>query len=412
MCIGLVSQLLCACATSPPAVPDFRFDNGLWFNGDDFERRTAYVIDGALRFSRKQIEPASVIDLDGTYIVPPFCEGHNHNIGDGLDGVSEASARYLKDGVFYAMMPGSFAYYRERIAAKINTPTSVDVAFSNNGLTGTGGHPRRLREFLKGRFDKYPEFTKEMLPDTGYFEADTIEDLQAKWALIRAENPDFVKVMLLYSEEYDKRKDDPEFYGERGLDPALMPELVRLAHNDGLRVAVHVETDFDMATALRAGADIIAHTPSFSSTDRISDETIELAKEGDATLITTLSISRRFEVRSPKRYAEVMNAQRDNLTRLSRAGVNLVVGSDNFRDTSRGEARHLHRLGVLDNATLLRMWTTNCAQTVFPDRKIGLLADGYEASFVGLEGDPLADFENAYKIKIRVKDGKLLQLPH
>ncbi len=408
LAVALAALFFTSCASLSAAPPEIRFDNGLWFNGEEFEPRTGYVVDGVLRFSKTRREAASVIDLDEAYVVPPFCEAHNHNIGDAVDGVPEIAARYLKDGVFYAMMPGSFAYYRERIADLINTPTSVDVSFANNGLTGAGGHPRRLREFLKARFGKYPEFTKEMLPDKGYFEADTLEELHAKWALIRAENPDFVKVMLLYSEEYEKRKDDPAFYGKRGLDPGLLPALVRLAHESDLRVAVHVETNFDMATALRAGADIIAHIPSKSSPERISDETIRLAKDADAALVTTFSLARRHKVQSPDRYAATVESQRENLVRLKRAGVNLVLGSDNVRGTSRGEARHLASLGVLDNKTLLQMWTVNCARTVFPDRKIGRLEDGYEASFVALKGDPLADFENAFRIHMRVKDGRPL----
>ncbi len=42
---------------------------------------------------------------------------------------------------------------------------------------------------------------------------------------------------------------------------------------------------------------------------------------------------------------------------------------------------------------------------IFPDRKIGRLADGYEASFLVLDADPLADFSAIEKIRLRVKQG-------
>lgn len=247
-----------ACTTDEPQISEYRFDNGLWFNGASFEGRTGYVESGILRFSNRRREAKKIIDLEGGFVVPPFCEGHNHNIGGSADGVQETVQQYLEDGVFYAMMPGSFAFYRSQIADLLNHPNSIDVVFANNGLTGAGGHPRRLRETLMGRYGAYPEFTKDMMPDKGYFEADTLVELREKWKLILAEKPDFVKVMLLYSEEYETRKSNPGFYGSRGLDPVLLPEVVQLAHSEGLRVAVHVETDFDMATALQAGADIIA----------------------------------------------------------------------------------------------------------------------------------------------------------
>lgn len=401
----LLTATLSACATIPTSPPEYRLDNGLWFNGEAFESRTAYIVDGALQFSNKSVAAINKIDLSGGYAVPPYCEAHNHNLGGSADGVEETVQAYLQDGVFYAMMPGSFKVYRDAIATKLNNPKSVDVAFSNNGLTGSGGHPRGLRESLMERFGLYPEFTKETLPDKGYFEADTLAELHEKWTLIKAERPDFIKVMLYFSEEYQQRKDDPDFYGRRGLNPELLPVLIPLVHDAGLRVAVHVESDADMRTALHFGADIIEHLPSSDSTARISDETITLAREANAALVTTLSLAKRIEQRSPERYAEVLNVQRDNLVRLHKAGAMLVIGSDNVRDTSRGEVNHLLSLSALDNRALLKMWTENCAQTVFPDRKIGRLADGYEASFLVLEGDPLAHFENTSRILLRVKDG-------
>lgn len=399
-----------ACATSPDVPPAYRFDGGLWFDGQTFTPRTAYVVDGALQFSEAVVAAENVVDLKGGYVIPPLCEGHNHNIGGAAEGVEETINGYLEDGVYYAMMQGSFAFYREKIADKLNHSKSVDVAFANNGLTGAGGHPRRLREWLMERFGRYPEFTKETLPDKGYFEADDLAQLHEKWALIFAERPDFVKVMLFYSEEYGERKDNPDYYGRRGLDPELMPELVRLVHDAGLRLSVHVETDADMATALKAGADIIAHLPSHDSPKRISDETILLATKTNAALITTTSIAKRMQLRDPEEYERTLQAQRENLSRLAAAGANLVLGSDNVRDTSLGEAEHLASLGALDNGTILRMWTENCARTVFPDRRIGRLADGFEGSFIVLDGDPLEDFSAVRRIKLRIKDGQPLNL--
>ncbi len=408
----LLAFTLTSCTTTRQPAADYRFDNGLWFNGDRFEPRNGYVVGGRLEFSDKLMPAAQTIDLAGQYVVPPYCEAHNHNFGSGdeEDYVRKTIGAYLRDGIFYAMMMGSFEYYRERIEDQLNTPTSVDVVFANNGLTGSGGHPRRLREWLMETYDRYPEFTRKTLPDAGYFEADTLEEMRDKWSLILAGEPDFIKVMVLYSEEYDLRKDDPAYYGSRGLDPELLPTLVAWAHAEGLRVAVHVETDFDMRVSLQAGADIIAHIPSNSNPVTLSDETIALAKRTGASLVTTFTVANRYRIRSPERYATALDAQRANLPRLLEAGIPVAIGSDNTQGTSRSEAEHLAGLGVVGNLTLLHMWTDYCAQVVFPGRSIGRLEEGYEASFLVLEGDPLDDFSNAYKISMRVKDGRLLNL--
>jgi imidazolonepropionase-like amidohydrolase len=57
------------------------------------------------------------------------------------------------------------------------------------------------------------------------------------------------------------------------------------------------------------------------------------------------------------------------------------------------------------------MWGERCAKAVFPKRKVGRLDDGYEASFLVLRGDPLADFDNTGRIVRAMKDGRWLPLP-
>lgn len=55
------------------------------------------------------------------------------------------------------------------------------------------------------------------------------------------------------------------------------------------------------------------------------------------------------------------------------------------------------------------MWTENTVETVLPSRKVGALREGYEASFVAFEGNPLEDFESIRKIKFRLKEGYSLE---
>jgi len=407
--LALAAAILIAnCASTRQAAITYEFQNGLWFNGTSFEASNFSVSGGRLVPSKHTDHETQVIDLQNRYVVPPFCEGHNHNIGDTLKSAIDTSNRYLAHGVFYVSIAGSFHTYRNSALPQLNSPTSVDVAFANNGLTGSGGHPRRVREMLLENAGLYPEFTKTSLADAGYFEAATQAELREKWALILNEKPDYVKVMLLYSEEFDKRKDNPEYFGRRGLNPALLPGFIRLAHDENLPVGVHVETDHDMGIALSAGADIIMHTPSYNSAQRLSDKTVSLAANSKASVVTTFIRAKRYALKSPQTYQNILDAQRYNLTKLLNADVNLVVGSDSIRDTSRGETFHLEGLGVIDNATLLNMWTRNCVNAFFPDRKIGKLEYGYEASFLILNENPLEDFEATKDISMFVKDGAIL----
>lgn len=413
----LAAAPLAACGQglADPAAGDpqvVRFENGLWYHDGAFQAQTVDVRGGRLHFGGDG-PVGQVIDLEGGYVTPPLCEGHNHNLGDSADfgEVHATIDTYMQYGVFYTMMHGSFELYRDEIAELINRPQSVDVAFSNNGLTGPGGHPRGLRERLMERYGNYPEFTPESLADAGYFEADTMEEVREKWALIRAEQPDFVKVMLYFSEEYALRRDDPAYFGQRGLNPELLPEVVRLAHGDGLRVSVHVESEADMVTAINAGADMIAHLPSYDAEVRLSDSTIAQAVEQDVALITTLSLAKRIEFTDPERYQRIIAAQADNLRRLADAGARLVIGSDNVRGISHGEAAHINSLGVLEPSEILHMWTEACAETAFPERAIGRLENGFEASFIVTADNPLEDLTALQRLSLRVKDGEVLPQP-
>jgi len=93
---------------------------------------------------------------------------------------------------------------------------------------------------------------------------------------------------------------------------------------------------------------------------------------------------------------------------LRAAGVRLALGSDTYRDDSALEAEYLATLGVFTPLELVRLWSEATPQAIYPKRRIGCLADGCEASFLALAGDPSADFASTKRIVLRVKDGRLL----
>ena len=100
--------------------------------------------------------------------------------------------------------------------------------------------------------------------------------------------------------------------------------------------------------------------------------------------------------------------QKVNLKRLHESGVRLAIGSDIIASAVK-EFDYLQKLGIFDNLTLLKMWAETTAQTIFPGRKIGELREGYEASFLALEGNPLDDLMNVHRIKLRFKQGMPVQ---
>lgn len=403
----LSAPLVFAARQSAPA-PTYRFENGLWFDGQRFVKRTAYAYQRELHFTRPATVD-SVVDLAGAYVIPPLCEAHNHNLGS--DHENEATiARYLGDGVFYVKILSNLPRETGPVRHTYNHPGSVDVAFANGGITGSGGHPIPLREQLLER-GVYEGFTRETLRDHAYFVVDTPADLDEKWPLVLQFRPDFIKAILVHSEEYAKRRDDEKYFGERGLDPQVFPLLVTRAHAAGLRVSVHVNSAEDFHVAVAAGADEIAHLPGSKTVEHIDRANAILAAQKGITVVTTaVLIERQLKREKRELHAEQRRAQIDNLRLLRDAGVTLAIGSDEYDDTSVGEARHLRGLGVFEDRELLEMWTLNCARTVFPERKLGRLEAGYEASFLALDGNPLVDWSSLGRIRYRFKGGLPLVL--
>ena len=70
-----------------------------------------------------------------------------------------------------------------------------------------------------------------------------------------------MKIDFLWSEEFDKRANDPAYFSKRGINPELAAILVQKAHKDGLRTIAHIPTGPDFHNALGAGIDAIAHIP-------------------------------------------------------------------------------------------------------------------------------------------------------
>jgi tetratricopeptide (TPR) repeat protein len=370
--------------------------NGLWFNGQEFEAKTVCSIEGVLSTTYAD-KAANTIDLQGRYIIPPFAEAHNHHFGDGAD-IQQQIKTYLSHGIFYAKNTNNTQKLTAPLRQFVNLPESVDVLYANGGLTATGGHPIQIYDMMAAQI---PGWTPKEMENQAYYIIDSEQDLNRKWPLILAGKPDFIKTYLEYSEQYEARKNDPAFYGKRGLDPRLLPKIVQRAHNRSLRVAVHINTAADFRNAVRAGADEITHLPLEKLT---TEDAKQAATRGVIVVTTTLSH------RPTGHIPDIDEVHRHNLMLLQRAKVKLAVGTDDNNRTVLNEAGNLQRLRVFDKLTLLKLLVEVTPQTIFPARKIGRLENGYEANFLALTGNPLDDFANLRKVALRVKKGHVLEI--
>ncbi len=383
------------------------FINGNWYNGDTFEKKTVWLKNGVIRFNELN-HVDTIIDLSANYVIPPFAEAHNHNLESEYK-LEERIKAYLDNGVFYVKLLSSI---KKRIAPLMhhyNKPDGIDVKMAHAPLTGSGGHPIALRKryYQYGYFDGIFDSLKD-IESHGYFIIVNLKDLENKWEEIVSFKPDFIKIMLLYSEEYEARKNDTTYFGKKGLKPEIVPDIVKKAHRSGFRVSAHVATAYDFSVAAKAGVDEIAHLPEIHNGKRIFKEDVQLAKKKDITLVTTVSlVTKNVE---KENYPELLKNVRANLELLKEAEIRLAIGSDMYNDNSVQEFNFLNEMNIFSNKELLRMWTVNATETIFPNRKVGKLEEGYEGSFLVLNKNPLRDISNINQsIVLKVKQGVILK---
>ena len=405
MRITLVA-LLAWSVTAPAQSVEYR--NGKWFDGARF-RDTVMFASGGIFRARGTTTADSIVDLAGGYVVPPFGDAHQHLVDPN---VSVTNATYLRDGIFYVMDQSNSPLLRPLLDAVLNKPTSFDFISAHQGWTSPAGHPveviKRAPQMMPGPM---ADLVRDSLDPGMVMQVDTRDDIERRWAYFLKGRPDLVKVYLLQSDRHAAMRNDARMEGNRGIDPALVPELVTRAHAAGLRVSAHVFTAADFRAAVAGGVDIIAHIPGGRSSNPapflLTDDDAKQAAARNVTVITTVAQQRDSAITD-----QLLASQLGpNITVLRRNGVKLVIGSDLFPATAAVEIAALMRSKLFTNLELLRLWSVATPQLIFPQRRIGEFREGFEASFLVLRADPLSDFRNTTGITMRVKRGRLLAPP-
>lgn len=338
---------------------------------------------------------------------------------------------FLQAGVFYILNAGGNADFENPLRSRLGTPATVDAIFAHSLFTRRGGHPQPYLEYLNEHGVEFGvPFPKTKLEDHYFRTIDSVADIDSKWPQFLSTKPDFVKLVFVYSELYQSGDGREK---SMGLRPDLAAEIVRRAKAAGLRTGAHIEDATDFHNALVAGVDVIMHLPAFPDPlDRkaayanksnweerftIPSSDIELAAKRDVTVVMTAAAlsAENFEKPNPlsalneneKRFRKIMT---QNIRHLKDAGVRLAVGSDTMPGAGvLAEIDFLKDTNVFSNLELLKMWSETTPKLIFPQRKIGALQEGYEANFLVLEGNPIQDFGNVKRIKMRVKQGDPLK---
>jgi imidazolonepropionase-like amidohydrolase len=233
-----------------------------------------------------------------------------------------------------------------------------------------------------------------------------------------------------------------------------VPELaaaVEEAHRDHLKVAVHAFDKTSIQTAIHAGADSIEHG------NRVTDEQLKQMRDkgmfldltptsyGDfftrifeATIVEDLTLRpERLRADEPhrQRYKDLIHQIRNSwlkspdesdkqddqqynslVQRVLKSGVKFAAGSDmdwHYPGKTRGETTAsrfptLHDAGM-PSLDVIRAITTNAAEMLGWQDRVGAIEPGKFADLVAVAGDPIADITELERIRFVTKDGKVFR---
>jgi imidazolonepropionase-like amidohydrolase len=212
---------------------------------------------------------------------------------------------------------------------------------------------------------------------------------------------------------------------DENLSVAELAAAVEEAHRAHLKVAVHAIDANSIQTAIDAGADSIEHG------NEVTDEHLQQMREKNIFLDLTptfyggffLKITEPSIVMSSALHSEELAsiARRNEryaqlVQRVLKSGVKFAAGSDMcWHDSgkTRGEASvttfvNLHEAGMpaLD---VIRAVTSNAAEMLGWQDRVGAIEPGKFADLVAVTGDPVTDTTELERVRFVMKNGKVVK---
>ena len=204
-----------------------------------------------------------------------------------------------------------------------------------------------------------------------------------------------------------------------GTDPetlAFTPEeihaIVDEAHRRGIHVATHAHGAEGIRVAAEAGVDTVEHGTF------LDDGAIEAMLDEDVTLVPTLAAPHRILHNGERATAEtlaqsneVYDRHRESFRRAVEAGVRVAGGTDagtpfNHHGSNLVEIQFMARHGMSPVEAITAM-TGTAAEAIGLD-DAGVIAPGYHADLVVVDGDPTADIAALDDIETVVKGGEVV----
>ncbi|MBA2526273.1 MAG: amidohydrolase family protein [Pyrinomonadaceae bacterium] len=377
---------------------------------------------------------ALIIDAAGKTVLPGLIDMHAHLISGGFDTLSEKSMSY--DPVEQKRALKQMLYWGVTVVYVPVQPLESGLQLRTQVARGAFPSPRL---FISGPGFTAPGGWGGANQPAARIELKDLREIKPQvHRLARAK----VDILKLFYDDMTSSFIRPL----PKLEKRLMEAVIKEAHARKLKVMVHAYRTEDHKDAIRAGADIMAHS---AITDLVDDEYIRLAKKSQTLYLATLSVYHDvFDEKSirefigqefvqktvPKKTLDTLKAKEPldsfektikqdfikkqlstigaNLKKLSENGIPIGVGPDTGVPGSfPGIAVHREmELMVQSGVTPARvlMAATKTAAEYLGQKSLGTVELGKIADLLVVDGNPLEDIKNTRNIEVVIKAGQVV----
>lgn len=215
----------------------------------------------------------------------------------------------------------------------------------------------------------------------------------------------FVRRMVDWGANYIKIiMEEPQVPFPEEIGQAICSET----HKFGKKVIAHTTTIESMRQCLKFGLDVMTHMPMNAE---MPDEIVKEVKNQGITLIPTIAMMERSAAVVKKKFPQAPVSREisiNNLRKFLNAGVKVIAGSDStekdpdppsevpYGISLLNELQYQHEAGMSNLDCLIS--ATSGPADFFGINDIGVIEDGRRADFLVVDGDPLRNLKDIYKI--------------
>ena len=368
------------------------------------ENKMLIVEDGIIKDILDNDTNVEGIDCQNKYLIPGLINLHVHTPGNGFPKKKESDSRKLAQ---FVMSNPITRIYAKNLCKKSIQTHLLSGTTTIRTVGGLGHIDSQIRNDINNHKYMGPRVIScdnALTVKGGHMEGSVAFGASSKEEFInhiidnKNHNVDWIKLMITGGVLDAKVKGEP---GEMKMTAEQVKLCTDKAHELDLKVCAHVESPQGIKIALENNVDCIEHG------SYVDEETINLFKEKNATLICTLSPAMplaKFDPAITKADEVVLynseyllNGMVDGVKKCIANNIKVGVGTDTVcpyithYDLWR-ELEYIHKFIGIDRKDVLHLVTLNNAEIVGIDNVTGSIEKNKKAEFVIVDKNPLEDF--------------------